>query len=49
MFKVKVLSFFDSVGEFGKDLGFDKRVEQMLISACKKSIYTNVSILRGVS
>ena len=33
--------------ELGKNLAFDKRVEQMLISACQKSNYTTVEILRS--
>ncbi|GGB49234.1 hypothetical protein GCM10011409_28540 [Lentibacillus populi] len=32
--------------DLGKDLAFDKRVEQMLISACQKSNYATVEIYR---
>ena len=32
--------------ELGKNIAFDKRVEQMLVSACQKSNYTTVEILR---
>ena len=33
--------------ELGKNIAFDKRVEQMLISACQKSNYTTVKMLRS--
>ena len=33
--------------ELGKNLAFEKRVEQMLISACQKSNYTTVEMLRS--
>ncbi|QNO13519.1 IS1595 family transposase [Alkalicella caledoniensis] len=33
--------------ELGKGLAFDIRTEQMLISACQKSNYTTVELLRG--
>jgi len=33
--------------ELGKDLAFDKRVEQMLISACQKSNYTTVEMFHS--
>lgn len=33
--------------DLGKNLAFDKRVEQMLISACQKSNYTTVEMLRS--
>ena len=33
--------------ELGKNLAFDKRVEQMLISACQKSNHTTVEMLRS--
>ena len=33
--------------EIGKHLAFDKRIEQMLISACQKSNYTTVEMLRS--
>lgn len=33
--------------DLGKDLAFDKRVEQMLISTCQKSNYKTVQMLRG--
>lgn len=32
--------------ESGKNLAFENRVEQMLISACQKSNHTTVEILR---
>jgi hypothetical protein len=33
--------------ELGKDLAFDKRVEQMFISVCQKSNYRTVGMLRS--
>lgn len=33
--------------ELGKDLAFDKRVEQMLISACQNSNYITVEMFRS--
>lgn len=33
--------------ELGKNLAFEKRVEQMLISACQKSNYRTVEMLRS--
>ena len=33
--------------ELGKNVAFEKRVEQMLISACQKSNYTTVQMLRS--
>ena len=33
--------------EIGKHLAFEKRVEQMLISACQKSNYTTVELLKS--
>lgn len=33
--------------ELGKDLSNEKRVEQMLVSACQKSNFTTVEMLRG--
>lgn len=35
--------------EIGKDLALDKRVEQMLISACQKSNYTTVNSFRRIA
>lgn len=35
--------------DLGKSLSFEKRVEQMLISACQKSNKTTINSLRGVS
>lgn len=32
----------------GKNLAFEKRVEQMLVSACRKSNYVSVEMLRSV-
>jgi len=32
--------------DIGKDLAFDKRVEQMIFSACQKSNYATVEMLR---
>ena len=33
--------------DLGKSIAFGKRVEQMLISACQKSNYTTVELLRS--
>jgi hypothetical protein len=33
--------------EIGNDLAFDKRVEQMFISACQKSNQTTVEMLKS--
>ncbi len=33
--------------QLGKNLAFEKQVEQMLISACRKSGYLTVKDLRG--
>lgn len=35
--------------ELGKNLAFENRVKQMLISACQKSNYATVNALRGIS
>lgn len=35
--------------ELGKDLAFDKRVEQMLVSACQKSNYATVNSFRKIA
>lgn len=44
--KVIVLFLF-YVNVLSKDLAFDKRVEQMLISACQKSYYKTVEMLKS--
>ena len=33
--------------DLGKSIAFGKRVEQMLISACQKSNYTTVELLKS--
>ena len=35
--------------DIGKNVAFEKRVEQMLISACQKSNYFTVNRLRGLA
>ena len=35
--------------EIGKNVAFENRVEQMLVSACQKSNNTTVNSLRGIA